>query len=72
MTVEPPKDAQASLLTFASDQNPAQQKRHFRATFFIQPSCGNCGVRLRNGELTQTCRHCGEINDVVKADGEVA
>jgi hypothetical protein len=35
-----------------------------KAIWFMQPSCGRCGVRLKAEEGTQTCAHCGAQNEV--------
>lgn len=34
------------------------------ASWFAQPSCGRCGVRLSDKEPFATCAHCGALNRV--------
>jgi hypothetical protein len=35
-----------------------------KAKWFMQPSCGRCGVRLSSKKEFATCAHCGALNEV--------
>ena len=53
----------------ASDE-PVNEKACVKARWFVQPSCAECGVRLRMEYGKQQCVHCGAWNEVVEWSGQ--